>query len=189
MAGKAASTTGPGLAAVLLAAGKGTRMKSRLPKVLHPIAGRPMIGHVLASLAPLAPELAVVVVAPDMDGLAAAVAPHRIAVQEQQLGTGHAVRAAREALGEGTDDLLILYGDTPFISTATLRRLVQRRRQGDAPAVVARACARPIPPSRRRIPDRSRTRGVLWQWACVLNAEGWRCQRERNRRNYPQIRA
>ena len=136
MAGKAASTTGPGLAAVLLAAGKGTRMKSRLPKVLHPIAGRPMIGHVLASLAPLAPEPAVVVVAPDMDGLAAAVAPHRIAVQEQQLGTGHAVKAAREALGEGTDDLLILYGDTPFISTATLRRLVERRRQGDAPAVV-----------------------------------------------------
>jgi bifunctional UDP-N-acetylglucosamine pyrophosphorylase/glucosamine-1-phosphate N-acetyltransferase len=136
MAGKAASIVGPGLAAVLLAAGKGTRMKSRLPKVLHPIAGRPMIGHVLASLAPLAAEPTVVVVAPDMDKVAAAVAPHRTAVQERQLGTGHAVLAARGALGEGTDDLLILYGDTPFISTATLCRLVERRRQSDAPAVV-----------------------------------------------------
>src|SRR5271168_467157 len=136
MAGRAASITGPGLAAVLLAAGKGTRMKSRLPKVLHPIAGRPMIGYVLASLGPLAAEPTVVVVAPDMDGVAAAVTPHRAAVQERQLGTGHAVLAARGALGEGTDDLLILYGDTPFISTATLRRLVERRRQSDAPAVV-----------------------------------------------------
>src|SRR5271168_2659331 len=101
MAGRAASIAGPGLAAVLLAAGKGTRMKSRLPKVLHPIAGRPMIGYVLASLAPLAPEPAVVVVAPDMDRVAAAVAPHRTIVQEPQLGTGHAVLAAREAMGEG----------------------------------------------------------------------------------------
>ncbi len=136
MAERSASKPRPGLAAVLLAAGKGTRMKSRLPKVLHPIAGRPMIAHVLANLAPLAPEPAVVVVAPDMPGVASAVAPHRAAVQERQLGTGHSVLAAGEALGEGMDDLLILYGDTPFISTATLRRLVERRRQSDAPAAV-----------------------------------------------------
>jgi bifunctional UDP-N-acetylglucosamine pyrophosphorylase/glucosamine-1-phosphate N-acetyltransferase len=136
MADKGALKTGPGLAAVLLAAGKGTRMKSLLPKVLHPIAGRSMIAHVLANLAPLESEPVVVVVGPDMSGVEAAVAPHRLAVQEPQLGTGHAVLAAREALGEGANDLLILYGDTPFISTTTLRRLVERRRQPDAPAAV-----------------------------------------------------
>ena len=124
------------IAAVVLAAGKGTRMKSALPKVMHPIAGRPMIGHVLANLEPLRPDPAVVVVAPGMAIVEAAVAPHRVAVQEPQLGTGHAVLAARQSLDGAAEDLLVLYGDTPFISTATLRRLIERRRQADRPAVV-----------------------------------------------------
>jgi bifunctional UDP-N-acetylglucosamine pyrophosphorylase / glucosamine-1-phosphate N-acetyltransferase len=123
-------------AAVILAAGKGTRMKSALPKVMHAIAGQPMIGHVLASLAPLGASPIVVVVAPGMNDVAAAVAPHATAVQEQQHGTAHAVMAAREALGNGADDLLILYGDTPLIATATLQRLLERRRAADKPAVV-----------------------------------------------------
>jgi len=123
-------------AAVILAAGKGTRMKSALPKVLHAIAGRPMIGHVLANLAPLGASPVVVVMAPGMDALAAAVAPHAIAIQDPQLGTGHAVLAARQALGAGAGDLLILYGDTPLISTATIQRLLDRRRAADHPAVV-----------------------------------------------------
>jgi bifunctional UDP-N-acetylglucosamine pyrophosphorylase/glucosamine-1-phosphate N-acetyltransferase len=123
-------------AAVILAAGKGTRMKSALPKVLHPIAGRPMIGHVLASLEPLGCARTAVVVAPGMAAVAQAVAPHPVAVQAQPLGTGHAVLAARAALGAENDDLLILYGDTPLISTATLQRLLERRRAADRPAVV-----------------------------------------------------
>ena len=123
-------------AAVILAAGKGTRMKSGLPKVMHAIAGRPMIGHVMASLAPLGCDPAVVVVAPGMDRVARAVAPAPVAIQHEQLGTGDAVLAAREALAGFSGDVLVLYGDTPFISTATLRRLLDRRRAADDPAVV-----------------------------------------------------
>ena len=127
-------------AAIVLAAGKGTRMKSELPKVLHPIAGRPMIGHVLASLAPLDPASVVVVVAPGMEAVSAAVAPHPTAIQAEQLGTGHAVLAAErgQAGPRATvaGDILILYGDTPFISTATFERLLARRRAADQPAVV-----------------------------------------------------
>jgi bifunctional UDP-N-acetylglucosamine pyrophosphorylase/glucosamine-1-phosphate N-acetyltransferase len=125
-----------GLAAVVLAAGMGTRMKSALPKVLHAIAGRPMINHVLANLAPLGASPVVVVVAPGMESVAKAVAPHATAIQNKQLGTGHAVLAARKALGEVNGDLLILYGDAPLISASTLQRLVERRRAADKPAVV-----------------------------------------------------
>jgi bifunctional UDP-N-acetylglucosamine pyrophosphorylase/glucosamine-1-phosphate N-acetyltransferase len=124
------------IAAIVLAAGKGTRMKSHLPKVLHPIAGRPMIGHVLASLAPLGTGPVVVVVAPGMEAVSAAVAPHRTAIQAEQLGTGHAVLSAKQALGQFPGDILIVYGDTPFISTATFERLLTRRRAADRPAVV-----------------------------------------------------
>ena len=96
------------IAAVVLAAGMGTRMKSALPKVMHAIAGRPMIGHVLANLAPLNAAPVVVVVAPGMGSVADAVAPHATAIQERQLGTAHAVLAARQALGAPGGDLLIL---------------------------------------------------------------------------------
>jgi bifunctional UDP-N-acetylglucosamine pyrophosphorylase/glucosamine-1-phosphate N-acetyltransferase len=123
-------------AAIVLAAGKGTRMKSELPKVLHAIAGRPMIGHVLASLEPLDPSRVVVVVAPGMESVATAVAPHPTAIQAEQLGTGHAVLAAKEAMGPTPRDILIVYGDTPFISTATFERLLARRRAADLPAAV-----------------------------------------------------
>lgn len=123
-------------AAIILAAGKGSRMKSQLPKVLHPIAGRPMIGHVLDSLAPLACAPVVVVVGPGMEAVAKAVAPNRTAIQAEQLGTGHAALAAKEAVGKVEGDILILYGDTPFISTATFEAMLQRRRAADRPAAV-----------------------------------------------------
>jgi len=113
------------VAAVILAAGKGTRMKSDLHKVLHPVAGRPMIGHVLAAAAALKPAKCVVVVGPDMDAVAAAVAPHPTVVQTERLGTADAVRAAQSALADfrkGT--VLVLYGDTPMIASGTLRRML-----------------------------------------------------------------
>lgn len=127
--------------AIILAAGKGTRMRSHLPKVLHPIAGRPMIGHVLASLGPLGCAPVVVVVGPGMEAVAKAVAPNRTALQSEQLGTGHAVLAAKDAVDKetrdkGEGDVLILYGDTPFISTATLQAMLARRRAADSPAAV-----------------------------------------------------
>jgi len=126
----------PRAAAIILAAGKGTRMKSHLPKVLHPIAGRPMIGHVLASLAPLGCAPIVVVVGPGMEAVSKAVAPNRTALQAEQLGTGHAALAAKAALGQREGDVLILYGDTPFISTETFEALLARRRAEDRPAAV-----------------------------------------------------
>jgi bifunctional UDP-N-acetylglucosamine pyrophosphorylase/glucosamine-1-phosphate N-acetyltransferase len=126
----------PRTAAIILAAGKGTRMKSRKPKVMHEIANRPMVGHVMAALETLHCDPVVLVVAPGMESVAEAAAPAQIAIQHEPLGTGHAVMAAREALGSVSDDLLILYGDTPFIATATLETMLKRRRGTDDPAVV-----------------------------------------------------
>ena len=123
-------------AAVILAAGMATRMKSALPKVLHPIAGRPMIGHVRAALRRLSLERVVVVVGPGMDAVAEAAAPARAALQEPPLGTGHAVMAASEALAGFTGEVLILFGDTPLIRAETLRALLAARRAAPRPAVV-----------------------------------------------------
>ncbi len=132
--------------AILLAAGKGTRMKSRLPKVMHRIAGRTMVGHVLDRLAPLGLSRVVVVVAPGMDDVTAEVAPGPTAIQADQLGTGHAVGCAKAALTGFKGDVLVVYGDTPFVSTETLHRLLERRRQADNPAIVVLGM-RPADPS------------------------------------------
>jgi bifunctional UDP-N-acetylglucosamine pyrophosphorylase/glucosamine-1-phosphate N-acetyltransferase len=124
------------VACVILAAGKGSRMKSDLPKVLHPLAGRPMIGHVLDAVATLAPERIVVVVGPGMEDVTAAVAPLPTAIQARQLGTADAVRAATPALADFTGDVLVLYGDTPLVTAETLGRMVAARRAASDPAVV-----------------------------------------------------
>lgn len=125
------------LAIVVLAAGKGTRMKSDLHKVLHPIAGRPMIEHLLASAAELAPERQVVVVGSGREQLEARLGGRAaIAVQEPQHGTGHAVQQAEGALDGFAGDVLILYGDVPFVSAATMRAMIERLHGGDASAVV-----------------------------------------------------
>jgi bifunctional UDP-N-acetylglucosamine pyrophosphorylase / glucosamine-1-phosphate N-acetyltransferase len=123
-------------AAIVLAAGKGTRMKSDLPKVMHRIAGRPMIGHLLANLQPMACDPVAIVVGPGMEPLAKAVAPHKTVIQKEQKGTAHAALCARPVLSGFTGDVLILYGDCPFITTATIRRLLERRRAADKPALV-----------------------------------------------------
>jgi bifunctional UDP-N-acetylglucosamine pyrophosphorylase/glucosamine-1-phosphate N-acetyltransferase len=126
------------LAAIVLAAGKGTRMKSDLHKVLHPIAGRPMLTHLLASLDDLSPERTVVVVGSGREQLEKALAGRGIdiAVQEPQLGTGHAVQQAEAALAGFDGDVLILYGDVPFVDTATMGELVDRLHGPDEPAAV-----------------------------------------------------
>lgn len=129
--------TAPALAAVVLAAGKGTRMRSETPKVLHKIAGRSMIGHVLDAVEALRPERVVVVVGPGMEEVAKAAAPHAVAVQEHQSGTADALRAALPALEDFTGDVLVLYADTPLIRSETLRLMVEARRSAARPAVVA----------------------------------------------------
>ncbi len=122
-------------AVVLLAAGAGTRMRSALPKTLHPIAGRPMIGHVLAAARALDPERLVAVVGADGDAVAAAVAPVPAAVQTPALGTAHAVRAARRHLDGFDGRVLIVYGDTPLITAGTMRALAAALDAPDPPAV------------------------------------------------------
>ena len=125
------------LAVVVLAAGKGTRMKSDLHKVLHPIAGRPMLDHLLASAAELAPARQVVVAGHGREQLEAALgARAAIAVQDPQLGTGHAVQQAEAALAGFSGDVLILYGDVPFVRPETMRAMIARLHADDAPAVV-----------------------------------------------------
>jgi bifunctional UDP-N-acetylglucosamine pyrophosphorylase/glucosamine-1-phosphate N-acetyltransferase len=125
------------LAVVILAAGKGTRMKSQRHKVLHPIGGRPMIEHLLASVAELAPERQVVVVGDGRDQLEAVLGTRAvIAVQEPQLGTGHAVQQAEAPLAGFAGDVLILYADVPFVRVATMQAMLDRLHAADGPAVV-----------------------------------------------------
>ena len=143
-------------AVVILAAGKGTRMKSDLPKVLLPIAGIPVIGHVLDTVATLKPARTVVVVAPGMEAVGRAVAPVPTAIQAKAKGTADAVKAARAALAGFAGDVLILFGDNPFMSRETLRLLIARRAAKDKPAVVV-AGFKPDDPLRygRLVTDRS----------------------------------
>ena len=124
------------LAVIVLAAGMGTRMKSALPKVMHPIAGRPMIHHLMDTVSGLGPDHVVVVVGPEMEQVTASIAPVPTVVQSERLGTGHAVAQAREALKGFDGDVLVLYGDTPLITRATLERLLAERRGSRDPAVV-----------------------------------------------------
>jgi bifunctional UDP-N-acetylglucosamine pyrophosphorylase/glucosamine-1-phosphate N-acetyltransferase len=131
------STAASPLAIIVLAAGKGTRMKSDLHKVLHPIAGRPMLDHLLASAAELEPQHRVVVAGHGREQLEAALGENAtIAVQEPQLGTGHAVQQAQDALAGFAGDVLILYGDVPFVRADTMREMLERLHGDDAPAVV-----------------------------------------------------
>jgi len=126
-----------GIAAIVLAAGKGTRMKSDLPKVLHAVAGRPMIQHVLAAVDTLDAARCVVVVGPDTKTVADAVAPRPTVVQTERLGTAHAVRTARDALdGFDTGTVFILYGDTPMITAGTLGRMIEARDSGAAVVIL-----------------------------------------------------
>lgn len=128
------------IAAIILAAGKGTRMKSDLHKVLHPIAGRPMLMHLLDAVDQLAPARKVVVVGSGRDQLEAALAGSAdLAVQDPQLGTGHAVQQAEAALVGFEGDVLILYGDVPFVPSHTMQAMIDRLNAPDAPAVVVLA--------------------------------------------------
>ena len=125
------------IAAIVLAAGKGTRMKSTRHKVLHEIAGKAMIDHLLASVEELAPERTVAVVGEAREQLHEALGERVLfAVQDPQLGTGHAVQQAAEALAGFDGDVLVLYGDVPFVRAATMRAMIDRLNEPDAPAAV-----------------------------------------------------
>lgn len=117
------ATEAPSIAAVVLAAGKGTRMGSDLHKVLHPLAGQPMLGHLLDSLDALRAVRHVVVVGAGKDQIETAFPGLTTAVQEPQLGTAHAVSMAEAALADFAGTVLVLYGDVPLIQVGTMQRL------------------------------------------------------------------
>lgn len=137
-------------AAIILAAGKGTRMKSELPKVMHKIAGRAMVGHVMhtaldAGLSPLT-----LVVAPGMHTVRSYASSvdevAQFAIQEEQLGTGHAVLCAKDSLNGFEGNLLVLYGDTPLITQQTITNLLETL-TADAKCAVAVLGFRPNDPA------------------------------------------
>lgn len=125
------------LAIVILAAGKGTRMKSSLHKVLHPLGGRPMLHHLMATAAPLKPKKNVVIVGALKEQLEQSVGHMAdIVVQEPQLGTGHAVQMTKDALSGFKGDVLILYGDVPLLAEETMKHMIETRQKSDAAVVV-----------------------------------------------------
>ena len=136
------------IAAIILAAGMGTRMKSDLHKVLHPIAGRPMLLHLIDAVKSLNPERVVVVAGARREQVEAAVAPLGVvtAIQAEQLGTGHAVQQAEAALAGFSGDVLILYGDVPLVTTDTMRHMLDAL-HGDADPSVVVLGFRPADPA------------------------------------------
>ena len=120
---------------IILAAGKGTRMESDLPKVLHHLAGAPMLLHVMKSSAILEPEQLVIIAGHGADAVSAVARDYnetaQVVLQSEQLGTGHAVSQAKSALADCTGDVIVLYGDTPFVRPETLQALLAARKTAD----------------------------------------------------------
>jgi len=155
-------------AAILLAAGLGTRMRSALPKALHPVAGRPMLNHLIAACE-AAFDRIVVVVGPDMPALERAAAPHATTVQRERLGTGHAALQAAPALEGFGGDVAVLYADNPLVTAATLRRLLAAREGAD----LALLAMRPADPARygRVVPHADGGIARVTEWKDATEAE------------------
>ncbi|GBR70891.1 bifunctional UDP-N-acetylglucosamine diphosphorylase/glucosamine-1-phosphate N-acetyltransferase GlmU [Gluconobacter kanchanaburiensis] len=128
--------------AIILAAGLGTRMKSRLPKALHRLGNQPMINHLITTAREVFDDI-VVVTGPDMPALEEAVHPYRTVTQVERLGTAHAASTARELFGTG--DVAILYADNPLITAETMKRLLAARQEGASLALLG---MRPSEPGR-----------------------------------------
>ncbi len=123
--------------AIVLAAGKGTRMRSKVPKVMHKVGGLPMIEHVLGAVRMAGASETVLVVAPDSDWAGTLAQAPRAFVQDPPLGTAHAVLAAREAFASAPDAVVVLFGDSPLITPASIERALARVRGGADIAVLA----------------------------------------------------
>jgi bifunctional UDP-N-acetylglucosamine pyrophosphorylase / glucosamine-1-phosphate N-acetyltransferase len=132
---------------IVLAAGEGTRMRSGVPKVLHPVAGQSLLAHVLSASPQGTGTSLAVVIGPDHQAVAEEARRHRVDaetfVQDDRKGTAHAVLAAREALARGADDLIVAFGDTPLISAATFTRLRAALKQGATLGVLGFRAADP----------------------------------------------
>ncbi len=133
------------LAVVILGAGKGTRMKSKKPKVMHELLGLPMINWLIKTVEGLKPEKIVVVIGNGMPELKDAVTPHDTVIQETQDGTGSALKSALPALEGFKGDVLVLLGDTPLISKKTLRSLIAARHKDKNTGLAVLGMKRPDP--------------------------------------------
>ena len=189
---------------IILAAGEGTRMKSAKSKVLHEVAGLPMVAHVAAAASRAgAAELALVVGhgADEVRKAAAKFAPDaEIFVQDRRLGTGHAVLSARSAIERGYDDILVMFGDTPLIEAEALSAARKKLAEGDAVVVVGFRTSKPAgygrlieetgscsPYARRRTPPNRSARSSIamaasWRLpedkALALLGQDRQCQRQ-----------
>ncbi|MEM9871354.1 MAG: bifunctional UDP-N-acetylglucosamine diphosphorylase/glucosamine-1-phosphate N-acetyltransferase GlmU [Pseudomonadota bacterium] len=147
------------VALIILAAGKGTRMNSDLPKVLHPIAGAPMLHHAMQTGSALSPARTIVVAGHGAEQVQAAAwaydAQAEVVLQSEQLGTGHAVDQARDALAGFEGDVVVLFGDTPFLQPETLERMLAAR-QGHDVVVLGFDVAELQPRYGRLVMDRDR---------------------------------
>jgi bifunctional UDP-N-acetylglucosamine pyrophosphorylase/glucosamine-1-phosphate N-acetyltransferase len=143
----------PEFAVVILAAGQGTRMRSDTHKVLHPIASRPLLLHLLDRVDGLGAQRRVVVVGKGRDQVEQALGGRDVVVahQAEQKGTGHAVLQAKSALADYDGAVLVLYADTPFVEAATLTRMLERLNGGDGPGVVVLASCPADPAAYGRI--------------------------------------
>jgi bifunctional UDP-N-acetylglucosamine pyrophosphorylase/glucosamine-1-phosphate N-acetyltransferase len=132
---------------IVLAAGEGTRMRSALPKVMHPLAGQTLLAHVLRAAPRGAGASLAVVIGPDQRAVEEETRRLRpdaaTFVQRERLGTAHAVLAARDAIARGADDLLVVFGDTPLISAATFERMRAPLKKGAGVAVLGFRAADP----------------------------------------------
>jgi bifunctional UDP-N-acetylglucosamine pyrophosphorylase/glucosamine-1-phosphate N-acetyltransferase len=142
---------------IVLAAGEGTRMRSAIPKVLHPVAGQSLLAHVLAAAPKGVGAALAVVIGPGHEAVAKEVKRIRpdasTFIQRERLGTAHAVLAAREAIARGADDLLVVFGDTPLISDETFARLRAPLHNGAALAVLGFRAADPTGYGRLLVED------------------------------------
>lgn len=141
MASHTTSGSPSALAVIIMAAGKGTRMKSELPKVLHQANGRPLVEYVLDTALELQPATTILVVGHQAEKVIAATSrfPVSIARQEPQLGTGHAIMQTEPLLQGFSGEVLILSGDAPLVAPATLQRMLDLHRQSHAAATVLTA--------------------------------------------------
>ena len=125
------------LASIILAAGEGTRMRSKLPKVLHPLAGKPMVWYALKAVETLTDLTPVLVVGHGSDAVMAAVGDAAAyALQEEQLGTGHAVLMGKPYLAGKADTLLVTFADMPLLTEATMARLIEMHAASDSPVTM-----------------------------------------------------
>lgn len=139
------------LAIIILAAGKGSRMKSDKPKVLHEIGSLPLLNHVIHTAESLNPTKIICVIGHDMDEVEEAAKPYECVIQKEQLGTGHAVQTAMPALEGFEGTVVVMYGDTPLIRRQTFEALIERHSAKDNPGCTVLSMTPPDPSGYGRV--------------------------------------